>query len=354
MIIDRIEPIALRIPARGGNTLCLTACRVVTRDGLEGYGECLSLRPPMQRALYATIRDAIAPHYIGKSVDDREALNKAARVRFASFGRAGTVLNALAAVDIALWDIAGKAANKSVSELLGGARRTRIPVMASLDKYDDARRTRARVEEALATGVPAVKVHEHRLEVAEESRRAIPAATPYVVDCNNAHTVADIKRDEKRWAAMNLLFFEDPLWPPEELLTLPVMPGITVGMGADLGSTEQMALYTRAPSIGVLQPDVCMLGGLSEARRTLAMLAAAKKTAAAHTPFVGPAALASLHLLAVAEGEGYFATVEADDSMDPYGFGHTRWKPELEVPTGPGLGFDPDPGFLRRYDYAKE
>lgn len=354
MIIDRIDPLALRIPAPGGNTLCLTMSRVVTRDGVEGYGECLSLRPPMQRALYATIRDAIAPHYLGKSVDDREALNLAARKRFASFGRAGTVLNALASVDIALWDIAGKVANKSVSALLGGARRNQVPVMASLDKYDDARRTRARVEEALAAGVSAVKVHEHRLEVAEESRRVIPAAMPYVVDCNNAHTLADIKRDEKRWAAMNLLFFEDPLWPPEELLSMPALPGITIGMGADFGSAEQMAIYSKTPTIGVLQPDVCMLGGLSEAKRALAMLAAARKTAAPHTPFVGPAALASLHMLAVAVGEGYFATVEADDSMDPYGFGHTRWKASLDVPIAPGLGFDPDPGFLNRYDYAKE
>src|SRR6185437_13302914 len=64
MIIDRIDPIALRIPAPGGNALCLTMSRVVTRDGVEGYGECLSLRPPMQRALHATIRDAIAPHYL--------------------------------------------------------------------------------------------------------------------------------------------------------------------------------------------------------------------------------------------------------------------------------------------------
>jgi L-alanine-DL-glutamate epimerase-like enolase superfamily enzyme len=352
MIIDRIEPIALRVPARNGH-LCLTLCRVVTRDGVEGYGECLSLRPPMQRALYATIRDAIAPHYAGQPVAQKEALNLAARKRFASFGRAGTVLNALAAVDIALWDIAGKMANQSVTTLLGGAKRGEVPVMASLDKYDDPNRTRTRVEEALASGVAAVKVHEHRLEVAEESRRAIPAAIPYVVDCNNAHTLTDIKRDEKRWAAMNLMFFEDPLWPPEELLTAPAMAGITVGMGADLGSTEQMALYAKAPSVGVLQPDVCMLGGLSEAKRTLGMLATAKKTAAPHTPFVGPAALASLHMLAVSE-TGYFATVEADDSMDPYGFGHTRWKASLEVPSGPGLGFDPDPGFLHRYDYAKE
>jgi D-galactarolactone cycloisomerase len=353
MIIDRIEPIALRIPGPR-DPLCLTVCRVVTRDGLVGYGECLSLRPPMQRALFATIRDAIAPHYLGQSVDRKEALNLSARKRFASFGRAGTVLNALAAVDIALWDIAGKAANQSVSALLGGARRTHVPVMASLDKYDDAKRTRIRVEEALVHGVAAVKVHEARLEVIEEARRVIPRATPYVADCNNAHTLADIRRDEKRWAALDLLWFEDPIWPPEDLLTAPAMAGVTIGMGADLGSAEQMALYTKAPSIGVLQPDVCMLGGLSETKRALATLAAAKKTAAPHTPFVGPAALASLHMLAVTEQEGYFATVEADDSMDPYGFGHTRWKKSLEVPTAPGLGFDPDPGFLDRYDYAKE
>ena len=354
MIIDRIEPIALRVPRPGGDSFCLTLARVTTRDGLVGYGECLSLRPPMQRALFVTIRDAIAPHYLGKSVGDREALNLAARKRFASFGRAGTVLNALAAVDIALWDIAGKMAKQSVSAMLGGARRSSVPVMASLDKYDDVARTRKRVEEALATGVAAVKVHEHRLEVAEESRRAIPSAMPYVVDCNNAHTLTEVRHDEKRWAALSLLFFEDPLWPPEELLACPPMPGLTIGMGADLGSAEQMGLYAKAASIGVLQPDVCMLGGLSEAKRALDAIEGASKTPAPHTPFVGPAALASLHMLAVAQDEGFFATVEADDSMDPYGIGLTRWKASFDVPTGPGLGFDPDPGFLDRYDYAKE
>ncbi len=97
MIIADIEPIAL---STGG--LSLVLCRVSTQSGLVGYGECLCNRPPMQKALVATIRDAIAPLYLGKSVDDRTALNLAARRRFASFGRAGTVLNALAAIDIAL------------------------------------------------------------------------------------------------------------------------------------------------------------------------------------------------------------------------------------------------------------
>ena len=249
MIIDKIEPIALKI-----GTLSLVLCRVTTRAGLSGYGECLCNRPPMQQALVATIRDAIAPIYIGQSADEKEALNLAARRRFASFGRAGMVINALAAVDIALWDIAGKAAGKSVSALLGGAKRTRLPVMASLDKYDDKARVRARLEQALAAGVKAAKVHEAKLEVIEEARRTVPPNVPFVADCNNAHALADIRRDEARWRSLGLLWFEDPFWPPEDLLSCSKLPGITVGMGADFGSTEQMALYAKAPSIGVLQP----------------------------------------------------------------------------------------------------
>jgi L-alanine-DL-glutamate epimerase-like enolase superfamily enzyme len=308
----------------------------------------------MQQALFATIRDAIAPLYAGKSVDDREALNLAARRRFASFGRAGTVINALAAVDIALWDIAGKAAGQSISTMLGGAKRTRLPVMASLDKYDDKAKVRARLEQALATGVKAAKVHEAPLDVIEEARRAVPRDIPFVADSNNAHTLAEIVREEARWRALDLLFFEDPFWPPEDLLAMKRMAGVPIGMGADFGSTEQMALYAGAPAIAVLQPDVCMLGGLGEARKAVAMVEAAGKIPAPHTPFVGPAALASLHLLATAKEENYFAAIEPGDGRDIYGIGVPRWQPFIGVPTGPGLGHDPDPAFLSRYDCAKD
>lgn len=344
MIVEKIEPLALQI-----GTLSLVLCRVTADSGLVGYGECLCNRPPMQKALVAMIRDAIAPLYLGKSVEDFEALNLATRRATASHGRAGTVMNALAAVDMALWDILGKARKRSVSAMLGGAKRTRLPVMASLNKYDDKAKVRARLEQALAADVKAAKVHEARLEVIEEARRTIPASVPFVADCNNAHTLADVKRDEARWKALDLLFFEDPFWPPEDLLTMDRVPGLPIGMGADFGSTEQMAVFAKPPAIAVLQPDVCMLGGLTEARRALRMIEAAGKVPAPHTPFIGPAGLASLHLLAVAEKEGWFATIEADDSKDMYGTGITRWQASIDVPTGPGLGYDPDPAFLRRY-----
>lgn len=121
MIVEAVEPIALRIPAAGkAGALHMVLCRVRTEDGLQGFGECLCNRPPMQQALVATIRDAISPLYLGKSIESRQALNLDVRRRFASFGRSGTLLNALAAVDIALWDIAGKAARQSLAAMLGG------------------------------------------------------------------------------------------------------------------------------------------------------------------------------------------------------------------------------------------
>jgi L-alanine-DL-glutamate epimerase-like enolase superfamily enzyme len=351
MIIDRIDPIALRIPKSTGaaEALHLVLCKVTTRSGLVGYGECLCLRPAMQKSLIAAIGDVMAPLFLGKSVDQRERLNVEARIRFASFGRSGSNLNALAAIDIALWDIAGKAAGRSLSDLLGGAERTRVPVMASLDRYNDATKVTARIADALAAKVAAVKVHEFDLDVIEAARKVVGPQMPFVADCNNAHALADVENHRTRWQALDLLWLEDPVWPPEALLEQPKLHGIVVGLGADLGSAEQLAVYARPP-VGVLQPDICMIGGVSETRRAVALLGPLGVSIAPHTPFIGPAGLATLHFLATMKEAAYYAVIEAAPHMDMYGdSGLTRWQPELTVPTGPGLGIDPDPTFLERY-----
>jgi L-alanine-DL-glutamate epimerase-like enolase superfamily enzyme len=357
MIIDRIDPIALRVPFEHRTSPASGPaparhplfCRVTTRSGLVGYGESLCLHAGMQESLAATMRDVVAPLFLGQSVERRQALNLETRRRFASFGRAGAILNVLGAIDTALWDIAGKATGQSLSAMIGGARRQHVPVMASLDRFNHAGRVRARVEQALQAGVAAVKVHEFDLDVIEEARRPVGAGIPFVADCNNAHEPADIERDQARWRALSLLWLEDPFWPPEDVLAMPALQGIPIGLGADLGSAEQLALYARAPSVAVTQPDVAMIGGVSESVRALAALKDLDVSVAPHTPFAGPAALASLHLIAAMEAATFFATIDAEDHMDPFGIGLLRWKPTLDVPTAPGLGHDPDPGWLKRY-----
>ena len=93
-----------------------------------------------------------------------------------------------------------------------------------------------------------------------------------------------------------------------------------------------------------------MIGGVSETRRAVALLGSRGVSIAPHTPFIGPAGLATLHVLATMKEAAYYAVIEAAPHMDMYGnSGLTRWQPELRVPTAPGLGIDPDPAFLERY-----
>ncbi len=88
-------------------------------------------------------RQARLEHMRGVRITrDREAANLDVRLRFASFGRSGTVLNALAAVGIALRDIAGKASGEPLPNQLGGAKRSRLPVMASLEALSTGLRRR--------------------------------------------------------------------------------------------------------------------------------------------------------------------------------------------------------------------
>jgi len=353
MIIDRIDPIALRLPINrpaAPDALYAVLCRVTVRSGLVGYGECLCLLPTQQASLVAAIRDAIAPLFLGKSAEHRERLNVEARIRLASYGRAGTNLNALAAVDIALWDIAGKAAGRSLSALLGGAKRSRVPVLANLSPYNDADKVAARLAQALEAGAAAVKVHEFDLAVIEAARKFAGPKIPFVADCNNAHALADVQKSLARWQALDLLWLEDPIWPPEALLESSGLSGVVVGLGADLGSAEQLGLYAKAPSVGVLQPDIAMLGGVSETIRAMALLEPHRISIAPHTPFIGPGALASLHFLATMKEAAYYTMVEVEPHMDMYDdSGVARWQPDLGVPTGPGLGFDPDPTYLKKY-----
>jgi L-alanine-DL-glutamate epimerase-like enolase superfamily enzyme len=353
MIIDRIEPIALRLPNhRPGapDAVYAVLCRVTVRSGLVGYGECLCLLPTQQGSLMAALRDAVAPLYLGQSSEDRERLNREARIRLASFGRAGTNINALAAVDTALWDIAGKAAGRSLSSYLGGTRRTRVPVMANLSPYNDVGKLSARLAQALESAPSAVKVHEFDVALVEAARKIAGPTIPFVADCNNAHTLAEVQKNLARWQALDMLWFEDPVWPPEVFLEPTGLPGVVVGLGADLGSAEQLALYGRSPSVGVVQPDLAMLGGVSETRRAMSLLEAHGVTIAPHTPFIGPGALASLHFMATMKGTAYYTMVEVEPHMDMYGgSGVTRWQQDLGVPTGPGLGLDPDPAYLEKY-----
>ena len=129
----------------------IVVVEVTSSDGIVGYGEGLARRGA---AAYAHLIDEVlAPRLIGKDPADRRALWKT--MRAALSGRpGGQLVEAISAVDIALWDIAGKAANQPIHKLLGGMGRTRVAAYASSINWLDDATVEAEVAAALEGRLP--------------------------------------------------------------------------------------------------------------------------------------------------------------------------------------------------------
>jgi L-alanine-DL-glutamate epimerase-like enolase superfamily enzyme len=147
MKIVSVEAVPLSIPchygaegwslgAGGWKALDFCLVRVDTDAGITGWGEAFSYS--CRRAVVAAVRDMIAPLAVGRDATDIAGLHAEIQKRLHIFGRFGITAFALSGLDIALWDIAGKAAGKPLHDLLGGARRERLDCYASLLRYADA------------------------------------------------------------------------------------------------------------------------------------------------------------------------------------------------------------------------
>ena len=223
--------------------------------------------------------------------------------------------------------------------------------MASLDRYNDAAKVTARIAQALDAKVAAVKVHEFDLDVIEAARKVVgpqPALRRRLQQCPHAGG-----RSGAAWRAGRRSIFcgwKIRCGRPKPCSISRRFPRIMVGLGADLGSAEQLAVYAKAPSVGVLQPDICMIGGVSETQARDGVARAARRVDRPPYAFHRPGRARDPAFLATMKEVAYFAVIEAEPHMDMYGdSGFTRWQPDLSVPTGPGLGFDPDPEYLERY-----
>jgi L-alanine-DL-glutamate epimerase-like enolase superfamily enzyme len=199
VIITSVETVPLRIPFKPGTNAAASAwgpkglqvvdsllVKVTTDEGLEGWGESFGFTgvPITQRAIDAVI----APLCVGRDPRRIAALMLEIQQKLGVFGRGGPVTHAISAVDIALWDIAGKAAGTPLHQLLGGGRAD-LPCYASMNAYSNPELVRAAVREALDAGFGALKLHEKEIPVIRAAREEAGTGTAMMVDVNTAWTV---------------------------------------------------------------------------------------------------------------------------------------------------------------------
>ena len=170
MIITAVETFPLRIPLKAGSKSDASAwgdrnlpavdsllVKVTTDQGLEGWGEAFGFRAVASAKL--AVDELIAPLCIGQDATRIGPLMLEVQKKLHVFGRGGALAYGMSALDIALWDIAGKLANAPVCRLLGGGV-SDIACYASLVRYSDPSLVRAGVRRAMEAGFRTLKLHE--------------------------------------------------------------------------------------------------------------------------------------------------------------------------------------------------
>jgi L-alanine-DL-glutamate epimerase-like enolase superfamily enzyme len=352
--IDRIDTFPLRIPfrARAGGParppVDSLLVRVTTAAGVQGWGEAFGFEatPVARRAVH----DLVAPLCAGRDPAPVGPLMREAQQRLQVFGRGGTVLHALSAVDTALWDVKGKTAGLPLRDLLGGGPPS-LPCYASLDPYGDAAAVRAAVRRAAGAGFGDVKLHERDVAVVRAAREEAGPDAGLMVDVNCPWTYSEALEAAGRLRELRLAWLEEPLWPPEDyagLARLRAAGGIPLAAGENAGTPLDLGRLMDA--VDVVQPSPAKMGGVTGLRAVFSEAAARGATVVPHTFYHGPGLLAAVHVTAALGGPGALAEWRYSDlEAFPYGAALLPDRGRIEVPSGPGLGLDPDPEVLRAF-----
>lgn len=329
---------------------------VETESGVMGIGEGLARRGCKG---YATLVDeALTPRLIGQDARDRRKLWRV--MRSVLTGRpGGQLVEAISALDIAFWDIAGKLAGEPLHRLLGGMGRRRVRAYASSINWLDDATVEAEVASALSQGFREIKVKlGNPVKDAIERARLVRRLAPDVllgVDANWAYDVDDAMLVGRTLADLGYDFFEEPIVPHDREGYRRLSQHLPIRLAA--GESDYVAaealICLQDRSIGMIQPDVTRSGGITETWRIAELAAAHHVAYAPHVGWSGAICVAaSLHIAAAAETFRSFECMVYDNPLRDNlclplaGSANQLVDGELEVPSGPGLGIELDRAVL--------
>ena len=330
--------------------------KVETDEGVHGWGEAYSIGPDLS---VAPIVDYVATWLKGEDPRRIEYLMMKTHQQF-RFPPGGVGLAAVSGIEHALWDISGKAAGLPVYMLLGGNVRDRVRVYHGVGGQDAQQTAEATHRLHEEWGFTAFKCSPYRL-APEDSRwgRVCAAAASYLESLRESTPEdwefafdphAKIFEPIRALQLANALapydpyFYEEPLRPEH----LPAWSRLRQQMQVPLATGE--CLYTRfefldlisAQAADIIQPDVCVCGGLLEMRKVAAIAEAHYVTVAPHNP-MGPVATAvNVHFAASTHN---FSSLEY---ILPQGSEWANWVDDpylpkdgyLQLRDRPGLGIE--------------
>ncbi len=345
-------------------------CMVSTDEGIQGLGEAFYYGGPA-KIVANLISDGYAPLLIGKDPFDNGVIWDFLYNWTRDQGMKGLPISALSAIDIALWDIKGKALGLPVYKLLGGPYRNKAHAYATglyepqnVPSIEDAL-----VEEALGykkDGFFAMKLKvgygiEKDMRYVKAVREAIGNDIVLMVDANHAYNAAEAIRLAKKMETYDVFWFEEPV-PPEDIdgyIEVKQKSNILIAGGEDEFTRYGFRELITRRAVDILQPDLCAAGGFTEMMKITAMASAWNVPVIPHVWGTNVGLAASLQFFAALPhfperrypAEPFF---EYDRSPHPLRDGVTQERFEmkdgyLDIPQRPGLGITLDMDFVRRH-----
>ena len=324
--------------------------RVITECGLEGWGEGFGHSVvPATRVAFDT---QIGPAVLGQDARDIRGLFRRLHQTFHIFGRNGPLTYGLSALDIALWDLAGKACGQPIWRLLGGTSSGSLEAYASLLRYGASEQVGEACARAVAQGYRHIKLHEILVPQITAARTAIGPDVKLMVDVNCPWTVPQAIDMAHKLAHLDLEWLEEPVFPPEDhagLARVRREGGIKISAGENTGNLHEFLHLFQAGALDNCQPSVIKIGGITAMVEIAALAKAHAVRMVPHCAYFGAGFLASLHVNTALAPDVPFERLFVDLEASPYHDAVVAQGGRVTVPNDPGLGHDPDIAVIQKY-----
>ena len=324
--------------------------RVITDQGIEGWGEAFG--HGAAAVSMTALETQLAPALVGQDARDMRGLMRRLEHTYHLFGRNGPHVYALSALDIALWDIAGKAAGLPIWRLLGGSPMSSMTAYASLLRYGTTPLVAKNCERAIEQGYRDIKLHEITTPEIMAARHASGPDVRIMCDTNCPWTIWQAIDMARQVADADLTWLEEPVWPPhdyEGLARVRIEGGIPIAAGENAAGLHDFKVAVEAGALDVAQPSVIKTGGITAMVEIAALCKAHGVRMVPHNAYFGPGYLASLNVNAALSPSVPFERLFLDLEASPYHELVTAPGGKATVPDGPGLGRDPDMAVIRKY-----
>jgi L-alanine-DL-glutamate epimerase-like enolase superfamily enzyme len=338
-----------------------TLIAVHTDAGLVGLGSVFTNDALVQASL-----DLLKPLYTGENALEPERVSEKLHQHMFWLGRGGSITHTISGIDIALWDLLGKATGQSIGRLLGGRYRERVQPYASLLMQEPAkmRDSLLAVKEqgfrAFKIGWgPFGRVNAAMDEaIVKAARQAIGADCRLMVDAggSDAYWTNGYKwalRTAQMLADYDVDWFEEPLQPDalEDFVLLREHAPIAIAGGEVLTRRQAFQPWLEARAFDIVQPDVTKVGGISEERRIAWMAQDHGVRFIPHGWNTAVGLAADLQLATAFPGTEFVEYLTGSPFIDDITVGGWQLDSQgfLTIPSKPGLGLELNPDAVAKY-----